>query len=331
MSKILITGAGGFIGSYLVETLVKDGHDVKAMVRYKSDNSIGWLSELDKNLKNNLELCKGDVIDSHLINHISKDCEIIINLAALVGIPYSYEAPNNYVNTNILGCSNLLNASLDNGVKRYIQISTSEVFGSALIKPMNEDHPKNAQSPYAATKTAADQLSLSYYRSFGMPVTVIRPFNTFGPRQSFRAVIPTIAQQISHGYKDIKLGNINTTRDFSYVTDTVNGIAAAVTATDAIDGQEINLGTGVEYSIKDIVSLFAEIAGREVNIITTKERMRPKKSEVMQLISDNTKAKQLLGWSPEFSDRSMFKEGLERVMNWMEQRQQTSSSDHYVI
>ncbi|MEX0501973.1 GDP-mannose 4,6-dehydratase [Alphaproteobacteria bacterium LSUCC0719] len=329
MSKILVTGAGGFIGSHLVEKLVNDGHDVKAMTHYRSDGGLGWLDDIPYDVFKEIEISKGDIVDFSFINQVAKGCELIINMAALIGIPYSYTAPQSYVNTNVLGCSNILNAALNNNVGRVIQISTSEVFGSALIRPMNEDHPKNAQSPYAATKTAADQLSLSFYRSFGLPVTIIRPFNTFGPRQSLRAVIPTIAAQMINDNGKIELGNVHTTRDFSYVDDTVEGIALAVTAGKMIDGHEINLGTGIEYSIKEIVDLFCLIKGKEVFIVTKEERLRPGKSEVLQLISDNSKAKQLLGWSPKYSNPQKFKESLKTVADWVEKQSYHSSKQHY--
>ena len=311
MKKILVTGADGFIGSHLVESLVKKGYDVKAFVLYNSFNYWGWLDDVSDSTKSSIEVVTGDIRDPFGIDNAVKDCDIVINLAALIAIPYSYHSPSSYVDTNIKGTLNILESSKKHNIKKMIHTSTSEVYGSAQYIPIDEKHPNVAQSPYAATKIAADQLALSYFRSFDTPVGIIRPFNTYGPRQSNRAIIPTVITQILSGSNEIRLGNIHPTRDFSYVEDTVNGIIASIDS-DNIIGNIINLGSGFEISINDTTKLISEIIGKDIKFISDKIRVRKKLSEVDQLLSDNNLAKNLLKWEPKYSNIEGFKLGLKK-------------------
>lgn len=332
MKKIFVTGADGFIGSHLVESLVKKGYDVKALVLYNSFNYWGWLDDIDESIKKSIEVVTGDIRDPFGIDNAIKDCDVVINLAALIAIPYSYSSPSSYVDTNIKGTLNILESIKKHKIQKLIHTSTSEVYGSAQYIPIDEKHPNIAQSPYAATKIAADQLVLSYYRSFDTPAGIIRPFNTYGPRQSNRAIIPTTITQILSGSKEIRLGNTHPTRDFSYVDDTVNGIITSINSDDII-GNVINLGSGFEISINDTIKLITEIMGKDIKVLSDKVRIRKKLSEVDQLLSDNTLAKKILKWEPKYSNIEGFKFGLQKTIEWFssEQNRNKYKSDIYNI
>jgi dTDP-glucose 4,6-dehydratase len=312
--KILVTGADGFIGSHLTESLVRQGHNVKAFVQYNSNNSWGWLDYSEKSIKKNLEIFSGDIRDPYGVRKAVKSSDIVIHLAALIAIPYSYHSPDSYVDTNIKGTLNILQAVKDYGVSKLIHTSTSEVYGTAHYVPIDEKHPLQGQSPYSATKISADHLAESFYRSFETPLITIRPFNTYGPRQSARAVIPTIISQIVRGKKEIKLGSIEPTRDFSYIQDTVDGFIS--TLNHSCFGEVINLGSNFEISIKDTVKLIAEVMNSDVKIIEDNKRLRPPKSEVDRLWADNTKAKKLLNWSPVYYGKEGMKRGIEETVAW---------------
>ncbi|MBU2628353.1 MAG: NAD-dependent 4,6-dehydratase LegB [Proteobacteria bacterium] len=318
--RILVTGADGFIGSHLAEALVRQNYSVKAFVLYNSFNSWGWLDHADKSVTGNMEIISGDVRDPFCVTEAMKDCDIVLHLAALIAIPYSYHAPASYVDTNITGTLNILCAARQWEVQKVIHTSTSEVYGSALFVPITEDHPLQGQSPYSATKIGADQLALSFYRSFHTPVTVVRPFNTYGPRQSARAVIPTVITQILSGRKKLKLGALDPTRDFSYIEDTVNGFIAAATSKKG-NGEVINLGTGFDISIKDTVDIILRLMSSNMEIETEPQRIRPEKSEVNRLCSDNTKAKDLLDWKPKFSGKKGLEKGLEKTIEWFSKKE----------
>lgn len=318
--KIFITGGSGFIGSHLVEKCVNLGYTVKTLVPYNVDNSYGWIDYFDKKIKDNLEVIPGDVCDNNLFKKETKKFDIIFHLAALISIPYSYKSPKSYVSTNINGTLNGLEAARDNNISLFVNTSTSEVYGSAQYVPIDEKHPLNAQSPYAASKIAADQLSLSYHRSFNLPVTIMRPFNTFGPRQSQRAAIPAIINQIISGKKEIKLGNLHAHRDFTYVDDTVNGYIKLIGNKKSI-GEVINLGTGSSFSIKETLSFICEILNKKVEVKVDQKRLRPKKSEVNKLLSKNSKAKKILRWKPKFSGKSGFFNGLKKTIEWSKQNE----------
>ncbi len=311
--KILVTGAEGFIGSHLVESLLKKNYKVRAMILYNSFNSWGWLDNLSSNQKN-LEVMLGDVRDKENVEDLSKGMDVVINLAALIGIPYSYKASRSYVETNVTGCLNILNSAAKNKVKQVIQISTSEIYGSQDKFPITEEAPYNAQSPYAATKVAADQLSLSFYKSFNLPVSIIRPFNTYGPRQSARAIIPTIISQALKK-KVINLGSLHPKRDLLYVADTVNGIIAAIKNKKSI-GEIINLGSGYEISVKNLIKRIEKISHKKIKYQINLDRVRPKHSEVNRLLASNRKAKKILKWSPTYSNLKGLDYGLKKTINW---------------
>ena len=313
--KILVTGADGFIGSHLTEELLKSGCNVRAFVLYNSFNSWGWLDYTHKSLQDNLEIFSGDIRDPHGVQEAMKGCEVVIHLAALIAIPYSYHSPDTYVDTNIKGTLNILQAARKLGVEKVVHTSTSEVYGTARFTPINEEHPLQGQSPYSATKIAADQMAIAFYNSFDTPVGIIRPFNTYGPRQSARAVIPTVVTQIASGQCLIKLGSTHPTRDFNYVKDTVKGFIA-VAESDASVGKVINIGSNYEISIGELVELIAEIMQVKIEIQTEPIRLRPEKSEVERLWADNTKAKKLLGWEPEYAGYEGLKRGLKETINW---------------
>jgi len=315
MKKIFVTGGSGFIGSHLIEYLVKKGHHVKTIVPYNIENSWGWIDTFDKNIIKNIEVISGDICDQNIILKTVKNIEILFHLAALISIPYSYISPRSYISTNILGTLNLLEAIKTSSIESFVQTSTSEVYGNSQYLPINENHPLNAQSPYAASKIAADQLCLSYYRSFNLPIVIIRPFNTFGPRQSLRAVIPTMILQTIKNNKNIKLGNLSTKRDFSYISDTVEGLGSCIDNKKCI-GEIINLGTGFDLSMEKTLKIIQQKLGKKLNVIIEKNRLRPKKSEVNQLVSSNIKAKKILGWKPKFSNLNGFKKGLENTIAW---------------
>ncbi len=307
--KVLVIGAGGFIGSHLAEKLSSLGYKVKAFVHYNSGNSWGWLDKLPS--KNKLEVICGDVRNYDSIRSATIGIDTIFHLAALIGIPYSYTSPESYVETNIKGTLNVLQAGRDSNVKRFIHTSTSEVYGTAQFVPIDETHPINPQSPYAASKAGADYLALSFYRSFGLPVTVIRPFNTYGPRQSSRAVVPTIITQMLQKRSALKLGSLFPTRDLTFVEDTVEGFINAALSSKAI-GEVINLGSNSEISIGDLAGLIAKILHSKIKIISEVQRKRPKASEVARLRADNNKAMSLLGWRPKYS----LEEGLKKTVAW---------------
>lgn len=315
--KILVTGAEGFIGSHLVELLLKKKFKVKALVLYNSFNSWGWLENIDFKLKNNLEVVLGDIRDKENLEDLSKNVDIIINMAALIGIPYSYKASRSYIETNVIGTLNILNSALKNNISQVIQISTSEVYGTPKKVPITENFPYNAQSPYAASKIAADQLSLSFYKSFDLPVSIIRPFNTYGPRQSARAIIPTIITQALKN-KKIKLGSVYPRRDLMYVEDTVRGICAAINNKKTF-GQVINLGTGYEISIKDLVKKISKLLDIKIDYQIQTNRKRPKKSEVDRLLASNKKAKKLLNWKPKYLKGKGLDYGLKQTLNWFKE------------
>lgn len=313
--KILVTGADGFIGSHLTECLVRQGFNVRAFTLYNSFNSWGWLDYCAADVKGRFEVFSGDIRDPYGVKEAMKGCDSVLHLAALIAIPYSYHSPDTYVDTNIKGTLNVLQAARELEVRRILHTSTSEVYGTARFVPITENHPLQGQSPYSATKIAADQLAYSYYASFGMPIVIIRPFNTYGPRQSARAVIPSIIAQLVSGKHRIQLGAISPTRDFNFVTDTVNGFVAALRS-DAGLGEVINLGSNFEVSIGDTVQQIGELMGVNVEIVTDEVRIRPENSEVQRLWADNTKARELFGWQPIYGGREGFKRGLAETVNW---------------
>ena len=329
-STILVTGADGFIGSHLTEALVREGFNVRAFVYYNSFNSWGWLDQCAGDIKGQFEVFPGDIRDPHGVKEAMKDCEAVMHLAALIAIPFSYHSPDTYVDTNIKGTLNVLQAARELRVSRVIHTSTSEVYGTAQFVPITENHPLQGQSPYSATKIAADQLAFSFHSSFDLPVVTIRPFNTYGPRQSARAVIPTIIAQIANGNRSVKLGSLTPTRDFSYIKDTVAGFIAALKGEPGL-GEVINLGSNFEISISETAQLIAEYMGVPIDLISNSERMRPENSEVERLWADNTKAKELFGWQPTYSGREGFKRGVAETIDWFTQPQNLRSykSDIY--
>lgn len=308
--KALITGADGFIGSHLTELLVREGYEVKALSQYNSFNYWGWLESVD--CLGNIEVLSGDVRDPHYCKHITKGVDVVFNLAALIAIPYSYVAPDSYVDTNIKGTLNICQGALENGVQRIIHTSTSEVYGTAQYVPIDEKHPLQAQSPYSASKIGADAMAMSFFNSFDLPLTIARPFNTYGPRQSARAVIPTIITQIASGMKQIKLGDTTPTRDFNYVTDTCRGFLELARCDEAI-GETVNIGSNYEISVGDTLNLIRELMGSDVEFLTDEQRIRPGKSEVFRLWCDNTKISKLTGFKPQYSIR----QGLQETIDWL--------------
>ncbi len=313
--KILVTGADGFIGSHLTEALVRRGHKVRAFVFYNSFNSWGWLDESPAEIKKSLDVFPGDVRDPYGVKTAMKGCDIVLHLAALIGIPYSYHSPDNYVDTNVKGTLNILQAARELEIQKIVHTSTSEVYGTAQFVPITEEHPLKAQSPYAATKIAADQIALSFHAAFGLPVAVIRPFNTYGPRQSSRAVIPAIITQIANEQRVIKLGAVHPTRDFSFITDMVNGFIA-VAESDRSVGEVINIGSNFEISVQELAGLIAERMNASIRIESEDKRLRPKSSEVERLRADNSKAKKLTGWQPEYQGKAGLKKGLDQTIRW---------------
>jgi len=321
--RVLLTGAGGFIGSHLAEALVARGCKLRAFVRYNSRSECGWIDTFPHRIRRQIEIYAGDLKDQNAVRRSMRDCQVVFHLGALIGIPYSYIHPRDYLQTNIAGTTNILMACLDLSVLRLVHVSTSEVYGTAQYVPMDENHPKVAQSPYSASKIAADMMAESFYCSYGLPIVTIRPFNTFGPRQSPRAVIPTM---VSQGLNDseISLGDITPTRDFTYVTDTVEGIIKGA-ETESIKGETINLGSGSEISIENLAKKVAKLLGLELNLKQDSKRIRPEESEVKRLLSDNSKAQRLLGWKPVVS----LEEGLQATINWMRENDSIIHSDHY--
>jgi dTDP-glucose 4,6-dehydratase len=312
---ILVTGADGFIGSHLVERLVRDGLPVKALVQYNSLGSWGWLDVCDDAVKSSIEVVSGDIRDAYFVDTIMGKCDTVLHLAALIAIPYSYSAPQSYVETNIGGTLNVLQAALKSGVSRVIHTSTSEVYGSAQYVPIDESHPIVGQSPYSASKIGADQLAYSFFASYGLPVVTVRPFNTYGPRQSARAVIPSIITQLANGVSPINLGALHPTRDFSYVSDTVSGFTAAMVSTKAV-GEVINLGSGFEISIRETAELIATLMNCELRVSEDVQRVRPQNSEVSRLFASQKKAKELLNWTPEYSGLKGFRAGITQTIEW---------------
>jgi len=315
----LVTGACGFIGSHLVERLVEDGAKVTAFVYYNSFNHWGWLDRLPEGTLKKVKVFSGDVRDFSCVKEAMRGREVVFHLAALIGIPYSYIAPSSYVDTNVKGTLHILQAARETKVAKVIHTSTSEVYGTAQYVPMDEDHPLQGQSPYAATKIGADMLALSFHRSFGLPVAICRPFNTYGPRQSARAVIPTILAQSLSRQGNIRLGNTETTRDFNFVTDTVDGFIKIAEAEKSI-GEVINIGSGREISIVSLVKALSKISGWKIRVKKESRRVRPSKSEVFRLWADNRKARKILGWKPRIS----LEEGLLQTFQWL-----TRNQSHY--
>ncbi len=313
--RILVTGADGFIGSHLTEALVRAGYDVRAFVFYNSFNSWGWLDHCDEDVKGKFDVFAGDIRDPNGVRTAMKDCDAVLHLAALIAIPYSYHSPDTYVDTNIKGTLNIVQAARDLGVSKVVHTSTSEVYGTAQFVPITEDHPLQGQSPYSASKIGADQIAMSFYTSFDTPVAILRPFNTYGPRQSARAVIPTIITQIANGKKQIKLGALSPTRDFNYVSDTVAGFIAALKS-EKSTGEVINIGSNFEISIGDTAHAIAKVMGAEIEIVSDEQRLRPEKSEVERLWASNEKAGELLGWYPEYGGLEGFHRGLEETVAW---------------
>ena len=314
-STVLVTGADGFIGSHLTEALVKQGFDVRAFVLYNSFNSWGWLDRTPQEVRDSIDVRAGDIRDAHYVREAAKGCDAILHLAALIAIPYSYHSPESYVETNVRGTLNVLQAARDHGVSRMIHTSTSEVYGTARFVPITEQHPLLGQSPYSATKIAADQLAYSFYASFGLPVVIARPFNTYGPRQSARAVIPTIITQIASGAKEIRLGALRPTRDFSYVEDTVSGFMSALKSETGL-GEVVNFGSSFEISVADTAALVARLMKSDAKPVSDDLRMRPADSEVERLCADTSKAKELFGWKPSYAGRDGFERGLARTIDW---------------
>lgn len=315
MKKILITGADGFIGSHLTEALVRTGYEVRAFVLYNSFNSWGWLDHSPQEIKKSIDIFAGDIRDPHGVGTAMKGCDIVLHLAALIAIPYSYHSPDTYVDTNIKGTLNIVQAARNLGVEKVVHTSTSEVYGSARFVPITEEHPLQGQSPYSASKIGADQIAMSFYNSFDTPVSIIRPFNTYGPRQSARAVIPTIITQISSGARKIRLGSLHPTRDFNFVKDTVRGFLHGIESDNSI-GEVINIGSNFEISIGETVREIASIMGAEIEIETDDIRLRPDKSEVDRLWADNSKAAKLIGWRPEYGGMDGLRRGLKETIAW---------------
>jgi NAD dependent epimerase/dehydratase len=324
--KVLVTGASGFIGSHLVEELVCAGSKVRAFIHYNSRNDYANLNSIDEIYLNEIDLFPGDIRDPYIVRESLKEVDIVFHLAALIGIPYSYSAPQSYVETNIQGTLNVLQASLDEQVEKIINTSTSEVYGTAKYVPIDEVHPLNAQSPYAATKIAADKLAESYYLTFGLPVATIRPFNTFGPRQSARAVIPTVLTQLISGVKAINIGSLAPVRDFNYVKDTAKGFMAIAESENTV-GEVTNIGSGIGITIGELLEKCFHLLGQRPEIISDDRRMRPVNSDIMRLVCNSKKAKKIAKWIPEFS----LKEGLIKTIEFIEENPCLYNSDSYHI
>ncbi len=325
--KVLVTGADGFIGSHLTEALVRAGYDVRAFVLYNSFNSWGWLDACGSDVKGKFEPFPGDVRDPNGVRTAMKGCDKVLHLAALIAIPYSYHSPDTYVDTNIKGTLNVVQAARDLNVEKVVHTSTSEVYGTARFVPITEEHPLQGQSPYSASKIGADQIALSFWRSFGTPVAILRPFNTYGPRQSARAVIPTIITQIAHGARRIKLGALHPTRDFNYVADTVAAFIALL-GSDRGLGEVVNVGSNFEISIGDTARTIAEVMEAEMEIVADDQRVRPEKSEVERLWASNDKARTLLGWQPQYGGLDGFRRGLTETVAWFTNPSNLASYKH---
>jgi NAD dependent epimerase/dehydratase len=312
-ARVLVTGADGFIGSHLVERLVREGASVRAFCLYNSQGSWGWLENTAPEVRHSLDVWLGDIRDARRVTESAEGVEVIFHLAALIAIPYSYVAPESFLETNVRGTLNVLEAARRSGVRRVVHTSTSEVYGTPDTLPIRESHPLSAQSPYAASKVAADQMALAYQRSFGTPVSILRPFNTYGPRQSARAVLPTILLQLLEGREEVELGRLDTRRDLTFVEDTVDGFVRAATAPPAVEGRAIQLGTGEALSVEELFHAACRALGRKATIKTDPSRVRPEKSEVLVLQSDPSLARELLGWTPSVP----LEEGLRRTAAWV--------------
>jgi len=332
MGKILVTGADGFIGSHLIEELIRRGHDVRAFIYYNSFNSWGWLDQSPPDIKASLDVFAGDIRDPYGVRIAMKGCDIVLHLAALIAIPYSYHSPDTYIDTNIKGTLNIVQAARELGVQKVVHTSTSEVYGSAQFVPITEEHPLQGQSPYSASKIGADQIAMSFHSSFDTPVAIVRPFNTYGPRQSARAVIPAIITQIAAGARTIKLGALHPTRDFNYIKDTVEGFIAVAESERSV-GEVINIGSNFEISIGDTVQEIAKLMNVNINIETDDIRLRPDKSEVERLWADNRKALELTGWKPFYGGKEGFKQGLTETIEWFNKSSNLSfyKTDRYTL
>ncbi len=324
MKKILITGAGGFIGSHLTERCVELGYDVRVLVRYNSKNNWGWLE--NSPVKNNIEVISGDIRDYDSVASALKGCSEVFHLAALIGIPYSYVSPLAYVRTNVEGTYNILEASRQLGVSNIMITSTSETYGTAQYVPIDEKHPLVGQSPYSASKIGADQFAVSYFTSFNMPVKIVRPFNTFGPRQSARAIIPTVISQLLSGKTMLKLGNITPTRDLTFVKDTVNGFIA-ISKADKLNGKVANIGMNEEISVGDLVKLIGDLTGTKPEVSTDAQRVRPEKSEVERLMCNNTLIRESTDWKPAYN----LKKGLQETISWIEKNMDKYKPEIYNV
>ena len=326
MKKVLVTGADGFIGSHLTESLLERGYKVKAFTMYNSFSTWGWLDTLPKEKLNQIEIFSGDVRDPNGVREALKGVDGVFHLAALIAIPFSYHSPDSYVDTNIRGTLNVLQAAKELGTERIMITSTSEVYGTAQYVPIDEKHPFQGQSPYSATKIGADRLAESFYRSFNLPISIVRPFNTYGPRQSARAVIPTIISQLLSGKEEIKLGSLIPTRDFNYVKDTAAGFIA-IAESDKTIGEEINIATQQEISIKDLANEIIKQINSNAKIVCDEQRLRPEKSEVNRLLGSNEKIKRLTNWSPQYT----FEQGIEETIKWIKSNLEYYKSDMYNI
>ena len=326
MAKVIVTGADGFIGSHLTEELVKKGYEVKAFAYYNSFNTWGWLDSLSKDIMDNVEVFTGDIRDPNGVRTAMKGVEEVFHLAALIAIPFSYHSPDSYVDTNIKGTLNVLQAARDLETSRVLVTSTSEVYGTAQYVPIDEKHPYQGQSPYSATKIGADRLAESFYRSFNLPVSIVRPFNTFGPRQSARAVIPTIISQLLAGKEEIKLGSLTPTRDFNYVKDTAMGFIA-IAESDKTIGQEINIATQQEISIGELAKEIINQINPNAKIICDEQRLRPEKSEVNRLLGSNAKIKELTNWTPQYT----FEQGIKETIDWIRNNMNVYKTDIYNV
>lgn len=329
--SVLVTGAAGFIGSHLTEELFRRGCQVHALVPYNESNSWGWLDALDPEIRSELQVSSVDIRDAHGVRRAMENCEVVFHLAALISVQYSYQAPSKFVDVNLNGTLNVLQAARDLGIEKVVHTSSSAVYGAALYAPIDEDHPLQAQSPYAASKIGADQLALSFYRSFDTPVSIIRPFNTYGPRQSMRAVIPNIITQLAHQNR-IKLGTIDATRDFNYVADIVSGFIRMAESEHSI-GQVINIGSGFDISIRDLVHVIADLMGKSVEIVCDSQCLRPEKSDVQRLCAANEKALKLLKWKPLYYGIEGLKDGLSKTIEWFSKSapQDKSRQNAYLV
>ncbi|RZJ47499.1 MAG: SDR family NAD(P)-dependent oxidoreductase [Brevundimonas sp.] len=330
--RVLVTGADGFIGSHLTERLIRRGCDVRAFVQYNSFGSWGWLDDSPADIRKDLDVFAGDVRDPHGVRTAMTGCDVVLHLAALIAIPYSYHSPQTYVETNVLGTLNIVQAAKDLGVERVVHTSTSEVYGTARFVPITEAHPLQGQSPYSASKIGADQIALSFHAAFGTPVSVLRPFNTYGPRQSARAVIPTIISQIAAGASEIKLGAVHPTRDFSFVSDTARAFEALAECDDAV-GQTVNAGSGFEISIGDTAQSIIDLMGSDARIVSDDQRLRPEASEVERLWADSALMTALTGWTPEYGEGEGFRRGLQETIDWFSDPANLAryKTDRYVL